>query len=116
MAPQWGSLVDRIVPWTAQVIGVSMSFTGMIIALSAAQKSIGAICVTIILFDMGQQCAQVASNYRIMGIDPKARARLNGCILFCIFLGQVRFWSSRQCKSFADTRKDIWDNDHDENL
>lgn len=89
MAPVWGRLVDRIVPWTGQLLGVSMSLSAMIIALAGAEKSIGAVAVAIILYDMGQQCCQVSQGYRIAGLDPKARARLNGCILLCVFIGQV---------------------------
>jgi len=33
----------------------------MIIALAAAQVNIGAICVSIVLYDMGQQLCQVSS-------------------------------------------------------
>lgn len=61
----------------------------MVIALAAAQINIGAICVAIVLYDMGQQLGQVSSSYRIAGIDPKARARLNGCYLLCVFAGQT---------------------------
>jgi hypothetical protein len=61
----------------------------MIVALGGADKSIGAVAVAIVLYDMGQQLTQVSSGYRVAGIDPKARARLNGCVLLCIFAGQV---------------------------
>lgn len=66
----------------------------MIIALAAARVNIGAICVSIVLYDMGQQLCQISSSYRIAGIDPKARARLNGCYLLCVFAGQVSPGSS----------------------
>jgi len=89
LAPQWGRLVDRVVPWLGQLLGLCTSLTSMIIALAAAQVNIGAICVSIVLYDMGQQLCQVSSSYRIAGIDPKARARLNGCYLLCVFAGQV---------------------------
>ena len=89
LAPQWGRFIDRVVPWLGQFIGICLALVAMIIALTAARVNIGAICVTIILYDMAQQLLQIASAYRIAGIDPKARARLNGCYLLCSFAGQV---------------------------
>lgn len=89
LAPQWGRLVDRIVPWLGQLIGLSTGFCGMIIAFAGAEKSVACIAVSITLYDCGMQLWQVSSSYRIAGIDPKARARLNGCTLLCIFAGQV---------------------------
>lgn len=61
----------------------------MIVALAAADKSVGAVAISIVLYDMGQQLSQVSSSYRIAGIDPKARARLNGCSLLAVFIGQT---------------------------
>lgn len=61
----------------------------MLIALTAAQRNIGAICITILLYDCGQTMLQVSSSYRIAGLLPGARARLNGVYLLFIFAGQT---------------------------
>ena len=111
LAPQWGRLVDKIVPWLGQLLGLCTSLTSMVIALSAADRSVGAVCVSIILYDCGQQLFQVSSTYRIAGIDPQARARLNGCYLLCVFVGQVSHYrfSQRHWRSDAEmTASDIW--------
>jgi MFS family permease len=89
LAPVWGRLVDRIVPWSGQFIGMSLGLVSMVIALAAADRSIGGVIVPMILFDCGAQLYAVSNSYRVAGIDPKARARLNGCVLFCMFVGQV---------------------------
>ncbi|ORX33411.1 major facilitator superfamily domain-containing protein [Kockovaella imperatae] len=89
LAPQWGRLVDKIVPWLAQFLGLLTNLIAMSVALGAADRSVGAVCVAIILYDCGQQLFQVASSYRIAGIDPQARARLNGCYLLFVFIGQT---------------------------
>ncbi|EIW66281.1 hypothetical protein TREMEDRAFT_65551 [Tremella mesenterica DSM 1558] len=89
MAPQWGRLVDRIVPWTGQIIGFCVTTASMIIALAGATKSIGPICVAMVMYDAGSQLAQVASTYRIAGLEPQARARMNGCFLLLMFIGQT---------------------------
>jgi len=88
-APQCGRLIDRVVPWLGQFLGLAVSLIAMIIALLAAQLNISAIIISIVLFDMGQQLWAVSAAYRIAGIDPKARARLNGCYLVSIFAGQT---------------------------
>ena len=62
----------------------------MIIAGIGGIYSVAPVCIGIVLYDMGQQLCQVSSGYRLAGIDPKARARINGCIILCGFAGQVR--------------------------
>jgi hypothetical protein len=61
----------------------------MIIALAAADLNIAGVAIPMILFDCGAQLLQVSSNYRVSGLDAKARARLNGCVLLTMFVGQV---------------------------
>jgi hypothetical protein len=61
----------------------------MIIALAAAEVSIAGVAIPMALFDCGGQLFQVSSSYRVAGLDAKARARLNGCVLLSMFAGQV---------------------------
>ncbi|WWD01283.1 hypothetical protein V866_008226 [Kwoniella sp. B9012] len=89
LAPQWGRLVDRTHPYLGQISGISINMISMIVALVGADKNISAVCIAIVGYDMGQQLAQVSSSYRIAGLDPKARARLNGCSLLAVFAGQT---------------------------
>ena len=89
LAPQWGRLIDRIVPWTGQMIGFLIATAAMIIALGGANKNLSCVCIPMVLYDVGSQLAQVASTYRIQGLEPNARARMNGCFLLLMFIGQV---------------------------
>ncbi|WWC60976.1 uncharacterized protein I303_103553 [Kwoniella dejecticola CBS 10117] len=89
LAPQWGRLVDRVHPYLGQITGITINLISMIVALVGANKNISAVCISIIGYDMGQQLTQVSSSYRIAGLDPKARARLNGCSLLAVFVGQT---------------------------
>ncbi|OCF55750.1 membrane protein [Kwoniella mangroviensis CBS 10435] len=89
LAPQWGRLVDRTHPYLGQISGISINMISMVVALVGADKNISAVCIAIVGYDMGQQLAQVSSSYRIAGLDPKARARLNGCSLLAVFAGQT---------------------------
>lgn len=89
MAPVWGRVVDRIVPWLGQISGSSLGLLSMVIALSAADVSIAGVAIPMALFDCGGQLFQVSSSYRVAGLDAKARARLNGCVLLSMFAGQV---------------------------
>ncbi|WRT67277.1 uncharacterized protein IL334_004244 [Kwoniella shivajii] len=89
LAPQWGRLIDRVHPYLGQLTGISINLVSMIVALVGANKNIAAVCIAIIFYDMGQQLSQVSASYRIAGLDPKARARLNGCSLLAVFIGQT---------------------------
>jgi hypothetical protein len=118
LAPQWGRLIDKVVPWLGQLSGLLISLVAMIVALAAADINVGAVCVAIILYDCGQQLFQVSGSYRIAGIDPKARARLNGCYLLAVFAGQVSFPRARQLggeRELTD-EPDIWNGDSDQDL
>ncbi|WVF72050.1 hypothetical protein IAT40_006862 [Kwoniella sp. CBS 6097] len=89
LAPQWGKLVDKVHPYLGQLIGLSTNLVAMVVALAGANLHISAVCIAIVLYDAGQQLSQVSSSYRIAGLDPKARARLNGCSLLAVFIGQT---------------------------
>lgn len=89
LAPVWGRIVDRIVPWLGQISGSTLGLISMVIALAAADVSIAGVAIPMALFDCGGQLFQVSSSYRVAGLDAKARARLNGCVLLSMFAGQV---------------------------
>ena len=61
----------------------------MAIALAAADINIAGVAIPMTLYDCGSQLSQVSSSYRVAGLDAKARARLNGCVLLSMFIGQV---------------------------
>ena len=92
VAPFSGKLVDAVVPWSAQLMGLTLSFSGMLIALFTAERSVVAVAISVTMFDCGNQLFQVGSSYRVAGLDPKARARLNGCVLLALFAGQVSLY------------------------
>ncbi|WVQ78595.1 hypothetical protein IAT38_000681 [Cryptococcus sp. DSM 104549] len=89
LAPQWGRLIDRVHPFLGQLLGISINLISMIVALIGAHLNISAVCIAIVLYDVGQQLLQVSNGYRVAGLDPKARARLNGCNLLALFIGQT---------------------------
>lgn len=89
LAPQIGRVVDKIVPWYAQLFGLVINIIAMTIALTAAKQSVAVIVIVILVYDCGQSMLQISSSYRIAGIDPSARARLNSCFLLSLFIGQT---------------------------
>ena len=89
LAPLIGKAVDKTVPWYGQLTGICIDIIAMLIGLFTVEKSVGAICIVIALFDIGLPIFQVSATYRIAGIDPKSRARLNSCFLLCLFVGQT---------------------------
>lgn len=94
LAPVWGRVVDRIVPWLGQISGASLCLTSMIIALAAADINIAGVAIPMALYDCGAQLFQVSSSYRVAGLDAKARARLNGCVLLSMFVGQASLFNA----------------------
>ena len=113
LAPLWGKVVDKIVPWSGQMLGGLMCLTAMIIALAAADKNIAGVAIPLMLYDCGAQLLEVANLYRVAGLDAKARARLNSTVILFMFMGQVSF-SNRYC-IFAN-RIDCWNSNFNQDL
>jgi hypothetical protein len=91
LAPLWGTLVDKIVPWSGQMAGAIMCLVAMIIALGSADLDIAGVAIPLMLYDCGAQLFVVSNGYRVAGLDAKARARMNACVLLSMFAGQVSF-------------------------
>ena len=89
LAPLWGRLVGKIVPWSGQMLGAIMCLIAMIIALGAADINIAGVAIPLMLYDCGAQLFVVSNGYRVAGLDAKARARLSSCVLLFMFMGQV---------------------------
>jgi hypothetical protein len=89
LAPLWGRLVDKIVPWSGQMLGAIMCLIAMLIVLGAADINIAGVAIPLMLYDCGAQLFVVSNGYRVAGLDAKARARLNSCVLLFMFMGQV---------------------------
>lgn len=120
LSPLWGYLIDQVHPYLAQLVGIWVCLISMIIGLTAAKVNVSAVCIAIAFYDVGQQLNQLGNGYRVAGIDPNARARLNGCNLLALFAGQVgllflvsRYWGGHK----SDCNKpDFWYGDHDQDL
>ncbi|EAL22725.1 hypothetical protein CNBB1730 [Cryptococcus deneoformans B-3501A] len=89
LSPLWGYLIDQVHPYLAQLVGIWVCLISMIIGLTAAKVNVSAVCIAIAFYDVGQQLNQLGNGYRVAGIDPNARARLNGCNLLALFAGQT---------------------------
>jgi len=113
LAPLWGKLVDKIVPWSGQMLGGLMCLIAMIIALVAADENIAGVAIPLMLYDCGAQLLEVANLYRVAGLDAKARARLNSTVILFMFMGQVRF-PYKYC-IFAN-RIDCWNSNFNQDL
>jgi len=91
LAPLWGRLVDKIVPWSGQMLGSIMCLIAMVIALGAADINIAGVAIPLMLYDCGAQLFVVSNGYKVAGLYAKARARLNSCVILFMFMGQVSF-------------------------
>ena len=70
-------------------MGSIMCLIAMIIAFGAADINVSGVTIPLTLYDCGAQLIVLSNGYRVAGLDAKARARLNGCILLSMFVGQV---------------------------
>jgi hypothetical protein len=86
----------------------------MAIALAAADVNIAGVAIPMALYDCGGQLFQVSSSYRVAGLDAKARARLNGCVLLSMFIGQVSMTSLSVTLETDET--DCWNGDFDQDI
>jgi len=70
-------------------MGSIMCLIAMIIAFGAADINVSGVAIPLTLYDCGDQLFVLSNGYRVAGLDARARARLNGCILLSMFVGQV---------------------------
>jgi hypothetical protein len=95
------------------MLGAIMCLVAMLIALGAADINIAGVAIPLMLYDCGAQLFVVSNGYRVAGLDAKARARLNSCVLLFMFMGQVRPF--HRLKTLADSI-DNWNGNLDQDL
>lgn len=88
-SPFVGRLIDGMIPWAGVAVGLLVIAASQAVWTGAAGLSVGAVVVTIVLLDIGQQLQQVSNSMRIFALNQAARARMSACFIFAIFLGQI---------------------------
>lgn len=83
-SPFLGKLVDRMVPWYANLIATFFSVVFYAIQTAAAGLNIGAVIVVCLGIDSFRQLQQVATTTAVFSLDPHARARLNAVLIISV--------------------------------
>lgn len=84
MAPVVGRVVDHVVPWMATVIATIALMVFQAIQTGAGGINIAAVIIVCFGIDVFRQMQQVSLTTAVLGIDPKARSRLNSVILVSV--------------------------------
>lgn len=94
------------------MLGSIMCLIAMVIALGSADINIAGVAIPLTLYDCGAQLFVVSNGYRVAGLDAKARARLNSCVLLSMFIGQVSIsLIPYNCANEIDSRNGNLDQD-----
>ncbi len=88
-SPFVGRLIDGMIPWCGVAVGLLVIAASQAVWTGGAGASVGAVVVTILLLDIGQQLQQVSNSMRIFAINPPARARFSAVFIFALFIGQI---------------------------
>lgn len=85
-AQRAGRLFDR--GWATPATGIALVLAGLSLVLSAiGSTSLIAILISVLVFSVGVQGAQVLLQTRMLSIDPAARSRLNTAFVVTNFAG-----------------------------
>ncbi|GAA6028418.1 hypothetical protein JCM8097_007021 [Rhodosporidiobolus ruineniae] len=88
-APFIGRLIDSLVSWVGVFIGLLILLASQAVFTAAAGVHIAALCIVILLLDIGQQLQQVSNSTRIFAINDAARARFSAVFIVWNFAGQL---------------------------
>ncbi|KAF8959131.1 major facilitator superfamily domain-containing protein [Flammula alnicola] len=89
MGPIVGHIIDRLIPWYASLVGITMLLVFQAIQTGAGGISVAAVIVAAFGLDIFRQMLQVSLTTAVFGISTSARSRLNAVSILAIFIGQV---------------------------
>lgn len=84
MAIPVGRLIDRLVPWSAAVVSISLYILVTAIGVGADGLNIASVVIVCIGVDVLRQTIQITMTTWVFGLDPKARSRINAIILVAV--------------------------------
>ena len=80
LMPVVGRTIDRLVPWSATLFGISMLLVTFSIQTAAAGLNVAVVVIVTIGLDLFRQMQQVSLTTAVLGLDANARSRLNAVI------------------------------------
>ncbi|KAH9919185.1 MFS general substrate transporter [Epithele typhae] len=89
LAPLIGRLIDGLVPYSATLLALFGLLATFAIQAAAAGTSVAAVVIVAIGIDVFRQMQQTSIAVNVLGLDPRARSRLNAVLILALFVGQV---------------------------
>ncbi|KAM5541185.1 hypothetical protein V8D89_005114 [Ganoderma adspersum] len=89
MAPLIGRAVDKLVPWSATLVALTMLLLTFALQTAAVGLNVGVVVLVTIGLDLFRQTQQVSLATAVLGLDASASSRLNACLILALFIGQV---------------------------
>ena len=84
MAPLIGRTIDRLVPWSATLFGISMLLLTFTLQTAAVGLNVAVVVLVTIGLDLFRQTQQVSLTTAVLGLDASARSRLNAVLILSV--------------------------------
>lgn len=84
MAPLIGRTIDRLVPWSATLVGICALLTTFAIQTAAVGLNVVVVVIVCIGLDIFRQTQQVSLTTAVLGLDANARSRLNAVLILSV--------------------------------
>ncbi|KAI0662108.1 major facilitator superfamily domain-containing protein [Cubamyces menziesii] len=89
VAPLSGRAIDGLVPWSAALASIFGFLATFVVQTAAAGLNVAAVVIVCVGIDIFRQIQQVALTSAVLGLDARARSRLNAVLILSLFIGQV---------------------------
>ena len=84
MAPLIGRTIDRLVPWSATLVGIVALMITFAIQTAAVGLNVAVVVIVCIGLDIFRQTQQVSLTTAVLGLDASARSRLNAVLILSV--------------------------------
>ncbi|KAI0745407.1 MFS general substrate transporter [Earliella scabrosa] len=89
LSPFIGRVLDKLVPWYGTLIAICSLLAVYTVQTAALGLHIAVVVVVCIAIDIFRQTQYVSITSAVLGLEPKARSRINAVLILSIFIGQV---------------------------
>ena len=97
MAPLIGRTIDKLVPWSATLVGIVALLITFAIQTAAVGLHVAVVVIVTIGLDIFRQTQQVSITTAVLGLDANARSRLNAVLIL-----SVSSFSCGRCSLLTD--------------
>lgn len=86
VAPLSGRAIDKLVPWSAALVSIFGFLATFVVQTAAAGLNVAAVVIVCVGIDIFRQIQQVALTSAVLGLDARARSRLNAVLILSVSL------------------------------